>query len=66
MNIDILQALMPSGWFDAIAEGKLNRRFNHAEYGLQPKHRFTAQHPMVNDDLPNRIVCGSVQVRAKS
>ncbi|KAK3602203.1 hypothetical protein CHS0354_004721 [Potamilus streckersoni] len=41
----------------------LNKRFDHKRYSLQPKHPPFAQHPMVNDDLPNRIICGSVQVR---
>ena len=36
---------------------------NHARYGLRPEHRFNAQHPTVNDELPNRIICGSIVVK---
>ena len=45
------------------AEARANARFDHAAYGLRPKHRINAQHATVNDDLPNRIICGSVVVK---
>uniref|UniRef100_A0A673K5T6 Flavin-containing monooxygenase n=1 Tax=Sinocyclocheilus rhinocerous TaxID=307959 RepID=A0A673K5T6_9TELE len=32
-------------------------------YGLQPAHRVFSQHPTVNDDLPNRILSGTVSVK---
>ena len=44
-------------------EYKLNQKFDHELYSLKPNHRVFSQHPMVNDDLPNRIVCGSVIVK---
>ncbi|XP_048457798.1 flavin-containing monooxygenase 5-like isoform X1 [Rhincodon typus] len=49
-----------ASWF---AEWNVNSRFNHANYGLQPSHRFFSQHPTVNDDLPNRIISGTVCVK---
>ena len=36
---------------------------DHALYNLKPKHRIFAQHVMVNDTLPNRILAGTVQVK---
>ena len=51
---------LPSWMTNTLAEFNLNQRFDHAAYGLQPKHRFFSQHPMVNDDLPNRIANGMV------
>lgn len=48
---------------DAIVTHMLNSRFNHENYGLKPKHSPFQQHPMVNDDLPNRILCGSVIIK---
>lgn len=39
------------------------QKFDHETYGLRPKHRLFQQHPMVNDDLANRIVCGSVKIK---
>ena len=44
-------------------EYQLNSKFDHALYSLKPNHRALAQHPMVNDDLPNRIICGSVAIK---
>ncbi|XP_054158413.1 flavin-containing monooxygenase 5-like [Oppia nitens] len=41
----------------------VNTKFNHRLYDLKPDHRLFAQHPMVNDDLPNRILSGFVTVR---
>ncbi|KFQ82813.1 Dimethylaniline monooxygenase [N-oxide-forming] 5, partial [Phoenicopterus ruber ruber] len=46
-----------------VLERKLNARFDHALYGLQPQHRVFDQHPTVNDDLPNRIISGRVLVK---
>ncbi|KAK3602192.1 hypothetical protein CHS0354_004708 [Potamilus streckersoni] len=49
--------------FQPFIKKQLNKRFDHRLYSLEPKHSPTAQHPMVNDDLPNRIACGSIQIR---
>ncbi|XP_060088549.1 flavin-containing monooxygenase 5-like [Heteronotia binoei] len=46
-----------------LAKRKLNKRFNHALYGLQPQHRLDSQHPTINDDLPNRIISGRVVIK---
>ncbi|XP_012695014.1 flavin-containing monooxygenase 5-like [Clupea harengus] len=58
-----VQRILPFDFFCGIVENQLNRRFNHAMYGLQPKHRFYSQHPTLNDELPNRILSGTVQVK---
>jgi dimethylaniline monooxygenase (N-oxide forming) len=42
---------------------RLNKRFDHAKFSLQPNHSPMAQIPTVNDDLPNRIISGSVIVK---
>ncbi|XP_065113419.1 flavin-containing monooxygenase 5-like [Paramisgurnus dabryanus] len=52
-----------SGFFISRREKQLNQRFNHKIYGLQPSHRLFSQHPTVNDDLPNRILSGTVSVK---
>ena len=61
--VGTLMPMLPSGIVNHITEGILNKRFDHAAYGLKPKHRFNAQHPTINDDLPNRIMCGSIIVK---
>ncbi|NXJ87137.1 FMO5 monooxygenase, partial [Trogon melanurus] len=55
--------VLPPHATNFILERKLNARFNHALYGLQPQHRVFEQHPTINDDLPNRIISGRVQVK---
>ncbi|XP_036437445.1 si:dkey-239i20.2 isoform X2 [Colossoma macropomum] len=59
----MIQRFLPYSFTSSLGEKRLNQRFNHALYGLQPKHRLTSQHPMVNDDLPNRILSGTVLVK---
>ncbi|NWV16331.1 FMO5 monooxygenase, partial [Origma solitaria] len=59
----LLQNLLPSNVISFFVERKLNTRFDHALYGLKPKHRVLDQHPTVNDDLPNRIISGRVRVK---
>ncbi|RWS19573.1 dimethylaniline monooxygenase [N-oxide-forming] 5-like protein [Leptotrombidium deliense] len=41
----------------------VNFRFDHAKYGIKPKHRILGQHPMINDALPNRILSGTVMLK---
>ncbi|XP_070817074.1 flavin-containing monooxygenase 5-like [Chaetodon trifascialis] len=58
----MIQKLFPS-WINRMLEKKLNAAFDHKLYGLKPKHGFYAQIPVVNDDLPARIIAGRVQVK---
>ncbi|XP_009271603.1 PREDICTED: dimethylaniline monooxygenase [N-oxide-forming] 5 [Aptenodytes forsteri] len=59
----LLHSLLPQNASSFLLERKLNARFNHALYGLQPQHRIFHQHPTVNDDLPNCIISGRVLVK---
>ncbi|XP_044156867.1 flavin-containing monooxygenase 5-like [Bufo gargarizans] len=59
-----MKNVIPSSLINTIAESKLNKRFDHANFGLKPQHRIFSQHPMVNDDLPNRIIAGTVLVKS--
>ncbi|XP_068566522.1 flavin-containing monooxygenase 5-like [Cebidichthys violaceus] len=58
----MMQKLFPS-WTNRTVEKKLDEAFDHRLYGLKPKHGFFAQIPLVNDDLPARILSGRVQVK---
>nr|UZZ64696.1 tAncFMO1-5 [synthetic construct] len=60
---NLLKHILPSSLVNWMAEKKMNQRFNHENYGLKPQHRIFSQHPMVNDDLPNRIISGTVLVK---
>jgi len=55
--------LMPSALLNSICRRASNSYFDHSLYGLQPQHDVTASTIVVNDDLPSRILSGSVQVR---
>lgn len=60
---NVLRHVLPESMVCNLMEDGLNKRFNHNNYGLQPKHRIVSQHPSVNDDLPNRIISGTVIVK---
>lgn len=62
-TLDYANKIFPycvSCWF---MERELNKRFDHATYGLKPKHRVFSQHPTINDALPNKILSGTVILR---
>jgi len=55
--------VLPYSYQCSKAEEELNKRFDHDLYNLRPNHRFKAQHQTVNDDLPYRIVNGTVTLK---
>ncbi|XP_019357509.1 PREDICTED: dimethylaniline monooxygenase [N-oxide-forming] 5-like isoform X1 [Gavialis gangeticus] len=59
----VLKEFLATSMVNKWAEKRLNARFSHSHYGLQPTHRILSQHPTVNDDLPNRIISGKVLVK---
>ncbi|XP_067662263.1 flavin-containing monooxygenase 5-like [Haliotis asinina] len=60
----LISKTLPSGYMADRAERSVNKRFDHVLYSLKPKHRIFAQHPTVNDDMPNRIATGSIKIKA--
>ncbi|KAK8762537.1 hypothetical protein V5799_026194 [Amblyomma americanum] len=58
-----LMHVLPESVSNDYVENILNGYFNHEVYGIKPKHRYNAQHPTVNDALPNLILSGKVQVK---
>jgi len=60
---NFLLGVLPSSVVSSQFQKAANARFDHALYGLQPNHAITANAIVVNDDLPSRILSGSVQVR---
>uniref|UniRef100_A0A8P4K628 Flavin-containing monooxygenase n=1 Tax=Dicentrarchus labrax TaxID=13489 RepID=A0A8P4K628_DICLA len=61
--VTIVRRMLPFGLVCSMAEKRINQRFDHSLYNLKPKHRLFSQHPTVNDELPNRILSGTVQVK---
>ncbi|PAV84801.1 hypothetical protein WR25_13705 [Diploscapter pachys] len=60
---DVLRRIVPPSVTNWLIERRLNQRFDHALYGLKPKHRVSETHSTVNDELPNRIISGTVRVK---
>ncbi|PIK38358.1 hypothetical protein BSL78_22141 [Apostichopus japonicus] len=63
LNVKRFLFLAPLWLQNAFFEFKLNLNVNHKLYGLLPKHKALSAHPMVNDDLPNRIANGTVIIK---
>ncbi|XGW28480.1 hypothetical protein V3C99_008333 [Haemonchus contortus] len=61
--LECIRGLTPDWIVNSIVEGRLNKRFDHERYGLKPSHRVFSAHPTVNDELPNRIACGTIRVK---
>ncbi|XP_018589728.1 dimethylaniline monooxygenase [N-oxide-forming] 5-like [Scleropages formosus] len=59
----LLGYVLPFGFLCSLWECAVNKRFNHTLYSLKPKHRLMSQHPTVSDELPNRIISGTVLVK---
>ncbi|NXU38012.1 FMO1 monooxygenase, partial [Drymodes brunneopygia] len=51
----------PLAWW--LLNYKLNQRFNHENYGLQPEGRCRVREPVLNDDLPSYILTGRITIR---
>ncbi|KAI6191502.1 hypothetical protein M3Y97_00235200 [Aphelenchoides bicaudatus] len=58
-----IKNVSPKWLQNKILEDKINRRFDHARFGLKPTHRFLEAHVTVNDELPNRIISGTIVVK---
>ncbi|KAE9414131.1 hypothetical protein Angca_010015, partial [Angiostrongylus cantonensis] len=58
-----LKSGTPSFVQNYVLEKKLNKRFDHGRFGLKPEHRVLSAHVTINDDLPNRIISGSVVIK---
>ncbi|XP_005160478.2 si:dkey-239i20.4 isoform X1 [Danio rerio] len=67
MNIsrvqDLMHCLIPRALVNWIGERSLNQRHDHKLYGLQPKHRILDHRPVINDDLPGRILVGELVLK---
>ena len=55
--------LLPEKYLISYFTKTVNNRFDHEVFGLQPQHDITGQHPMLNDELPHRIITGTVVVK---
>nr|XP_057930285.1 flavin-containing monooxygenase 5-like isoform X2 [Doryrhamphus excisus]XP_057930286.1 flavin-containing monooxygenase 5-like isoform X2 [Doryrhamphus excisus] len=61
--VHILFQLLPMKFLNWLGEKKLNAMYDHTMYALKPSHRFFSQIPVINDDLPYKILSGSVIIK---
>ncbi|XP_004068219.1 dimethylaniline monooxygenase [N-oxide-forming] 5 [Oryzias latipes] len=61
--VHVMLKLLPMSLLNWLGEKKLNSMYDHAMYGLKPKHRLLSQIPVINDDLPFKILSGGVIVK---
>ncbi|XP_041967776.1 dimethylaniline monooxygenase [N-oxide-forming] 2-like [Alosa sapidissima] len=60
----LMQRLLPKALLNWVTERRLNNKYDHRLYSLQPKHRFFDRRPIVNDDLPGRILYGALAMKS--
>ncbi|XP_076009203.1 flavin-containing monooxygenase 5-like isoform X1 [Genypterus blacodes] len=61
--VHILFQLFPMSFFNWFGEKKLNAMYDHTMYAIKPKHRLFSQIPVINDDLPMKILSGAVTIK---
>ncbi|GLD50542.1 dimethylaniline monooxygenase [N-oxide-forming], partial [Lates japonicus] len=61
--VHILFQLLPINFFNWFGENKLNAMYDHTMYALKPTHRLFSQIPVINDDLPLKILSGAVIIK---
>lgn len=59
-NCCVWNRLVPEPVRNWLLINQLQKRFDHAKYGIMPKHSYFSQHLTISDDLPTRIITGAV------
>ncbi|XP_028817725.1 dimethylaniline monooxygenase [N-oxide-forming] 2-like [Denticeps clupeoides] len=59
----LLLHLLPPALLNWAAERRLNQKYDHRLYSLLPRHRFLDRRPIINDDLPGRILVGALSMK---
>ncbi|XP_060772055.1 flavin-containing monooxygenase 5-like [Neoarius graeffei] len=62
MNTLLLEVL-PRDFLNSAVENFFNKKYDHRLYRLQSTHRILDQQPIINDELPGRILQGAVQLK---
>ncbi|CAL8254746.1 unnamed protein product [Merluccius merluccius] len=61
--VHILFQLLPVNLLNWFGEKKVNAMYDHTMYAIKPKHRLFSQIPVFNDELPLKILSGSVVIK---
>ncbi|XP_068921707.1 flavin-containing monooxygenase 1-like [Petaurus breviceps papuanus] len=61
----ILRNSLPTSVVNWLIGKKMNSWFDHANYGLVPENRTFLREPILNDELPGRIITGKVLIKPR-
>ncbi|XP_037681297.1 putative dimethylaniline monooxygenase [N-oxide-forming] 6 [Choloepus didactylus] len=61
--VSFLRNALPSLVSDWLYVKKMNTWFKHENYGLMPLNGTLRKEPVFNDELPARILCGTVSIK---
>ncbi|XP_008942234.1 PREDICTED: dimethylaniline monooxygenase [N-oxide-forming] 1-like [Merops nubicus] len=59
----LIRNSLPGPLSRALINYRLNQRFNHENYGLQPEKSCLMREPVLNDDLPSYILTGRITIK---
>lgn len=59
----ILMGHLPKCLVNWVTERALNYKYDHRLYGLRPRHRAMDRRPLINDELPYRILLGDLVMK---
>ncbi|XP_054977537.1 dimethylaniline monooxygenase [N-oxide-forming] 2 isoform X2 [Sorex araneus] len=62
---DKLRGTLPRAVLKWMMERQVNRWFSHENYGLEPYNKYLLKEPILNDDLPSRLLYGAVKVKSR-
>ncbi|XP_006192128.1 flavin-containing monooxygenase 1 [Camelus dromedarius] len=61
---NVFRNSLPTPIVNWLIAKKMNSWFNHANYGLIPEDRTQLREPVLNDELPGRIITGKVLIKS--
>ncbi|XP_077934072.1 flavin-containing monooxygenase 2 isoform X2 [Halichoerus grypus] len=61
----MLRNVLPQTIRKWMMEQQMNQWFNHENYGLEPQNKYLMKEPVINDDLPSRILYGAIKVKPR-
>ncbi|XP_015100607.3 LOW QUALITY PROTEIN: flavin-containing monooxygenase 2 [Vicugna pacos] len=61
----MLRNVLPRKVVKWMTEQQMNRWFNHENYGLIPQNKYLMKEPVLNDDLPSRILYVAIKVKSR-
>ncbi|XP_007935888.1 dimethylaniline monooxygenase [N-oxide-forming] 2 [Orycteropus afer afer] len=61
----MLRNVLPRVVLKWMMEQQMNQWFNHENYGLVPQNKYLMKEPILNDDLPSRLLYGVIKVKSR-